>query len=105
MSARPAARTRRLRIDWTACDGRGLCVELLPELLRSDPWGFPVLGSRDAAEVPPELLAQAERAVDVCPRLALRLEAVAAANPSPRRIAVAQARHTPSTAPATIVES
>lgn len=26
----------RLHIDWTACDGRGLCAGLLPELLLSD---------------------------------------------------------------------
>jgi ferredoxin len=26
----------RLHVDWTACDGRGLCAELLPELLAED---------------------------------------------------------------------
>jgi ferredoxin len=26
----------RLHVDWTACDGRGLCAELLPELLVED---------------------------------------------------------------------
>ncbi|MCK9878310.1 ferredoxin [Frankia sp. Ag45/Mut15] len=35
----PAVRTLRLWIDWTACDGRGWCTELLPELLDSDPDG------------------------------------------------------------------
>jgi ferredoxin len=35
----------RLHIDWTACDGRGLCAELLPELLLSDDWGYPVARS------------------------------------------------------------
>jgi ferredoxin len=30
-----------LIIDWTACEGRGLCMDLLPELLEPDPWGFP----------------------------------------------------------------
>ena len=28
--------TTRLHIDWTACDGRGLCAELLPDLLTED---------------------------------------------------------------------
>jgi ferredoxin len=64
----------RLHIDWTACDGRGLCTELLPELLDRDEWGYPFPrdGSREPA-VPPQLLAHAERAVASCPLLALRL--------------------------------
>lgn len=64
----------RLHIDWTACDGRGLCAELLPELLGTDPWGYPVPrdGTREPA-IRPELLAHAERATRLCPMLALRL--------------------------------
>ena len=64
----------RLHIDWTACDGRGLCAELLPELLGRDEWGYPVPrdGAREPA-VPDALAAHARRAVAVCPRLALRL--------------------------------
>ena len=64
----------RLHIDWTACDGRGLCAELLPELLDRDPWGYPVPrdGSRDPA-VPAALRRHADRAVAACPLLALRL--------------------------------
>ncbi|WP_312868425.1 ferredoxin [Amycolatopsis pithecellobii] len=64
----------KLHIDWTACDGRGLCTELLPELLTRDPWGFPVPrdGSREPA-VHPGLASYAERAVRLCPVLALRL--------------------------------
>lgn len=59
-----------LLIDWTACDGRGLCAELLPELIRRDDWGFPLIGD---ARVPAHLLDHARRAADVCPTLALRL--------------------------------
>ncbi len=59
-----------LAVDWTACDGRGLCAELLPELITRDDWGFPVI-SDDA--VPAHLLEHANRAVDVCPTLALKL--------------------------------
>lgn len=66
--------TTRLHIDWTACDGRGLCTELLPEVLARDPWGYPL--ARAAArepEIPDALSAHARRAVDLCPRMALRL--------------------------------
>ena len=64
-----------LHIDWTACDGRGLCVELLPEILDEDDWGFPLArdGSGSDPSVPPRLRPLAERAVTRCPRLALRL--------------------------------
>ena len=66
--------TDRLHIDWTACDGRGLCTELLPELLTEDDWGYPVAldGGAEPA-VPPHLAGPARRAVDRCPALALRL--------------------------------
>jgi ferredoxin len=64
----------RLHVDWLACDARGLCTELLPELLDRDDWGYPLArdGSREP-EVPPHLREHAARAVDACPLLALRL--------------------------------
>ena len=64
----------RLHIDWTRCDGRGLCVELLPGLLVRDDWGSPLVrnGSREPV-VPPGDLAEARVAVKRCPRLALSL--------------------------------
>ena len=64
-----------LHIDWTACDGRGLCTELLPEILTEDDWGYPLARSGGGADVPvpSELRQHARRAVDRCPRLALRL--------------------------------
>ena len=61
----------RLRVDFIACDGRGLCAEALPELISLDDWGFPVVSSRP---VPPRLLADARETVRLCPKLALRLE-------------------------------
>ncbi len=68
--------SERLVVDWVACDGRGLCVELLPELLVSDDWGYPVTRSGDAvATVPRGLREHAESAVRECPMLALRLVA------------------------------
>jgi ferredoxin len=76
MSARVAEQTGvRLHIDWTACDGRGLCMELLPELLGRDDWGYPVLAERGATggQVPLDLLDAAQDAVAACPKRALKL--------------------------------
>lgn len=63
-------RDHELAVDYAACDGHGLCAELLPERVSLDEWGYPVL--RDGV-VPQELLAHARRAVAACPVLALRL--------------------------------
>lgn len=67
-----------LHIDRVACDGRGLCIELLPELLASDPWGYPAGrdGGRDTG-VPDSMRLLAGRAVRDCPRLALSLRRTA----------------------------
>lgn len=64
-----------LQVDWTACDGHGLCTELLPELLDRDPWGYPIARAGPTREVavPDPLVGHARRAVSQCPRLALRL--------------------------------
>jgi ferredoxin len=59
-----------LIVDTTSCDGRGLCVELFPERIEMDPWGYPII---DKGDVPSSLLDHAERAVLACPRLALHL--------------------------------
>ena len=61
---------RHLAIDRIRCDGRGLCAELLPELIRLDDWGYPILA---AGPVPDHLLPLAQRAVDDCPVLAIAL--------------------------------
>ncbi len=61
---------RFLQVNPIACDGRGLCAELLPELVRLDDWGYPII---TPGAVPPELEAHARRAVDACPLLALSL--------------------------------
>lgn len=63
--------TARLRVNPIACEAHGLCAEMLPELIRLDEWGYPVL---DEPEVTDELLALARRAADACPTLALLLE-------------------------------
>lgn len=61
-----------MRVDRIACDGRGLCAELLPEVVSLDEWGYPILAR--GGEVPVELLAHARRAVSMCPVLALALD-------------------------------
>jgi ferredoxin len=66
MTGRP-----QLRIDPIGCDGRGLCAEMLPELITLDDWGFPIIRDTD---VPSRLQADARETVRACPMLALRLE-------------------------------
>ena len=61
-----------ISVDWIACDGRGLCAELLPERIRPDEWGYPRISAEPLAE---DLLPDARRAVAACPTLALRLSA------------------------------
>jgi ferredoxin len=58
-----------LRVNPIACEGHGLCAELLPEIVDLDEWGFPVVDG----EVPAHLHALARRAVAACPTLALLL--------------------------------
>ncbi len=62
-------RPARLRVDPIACDGRGLCAEVLPELVTLDDWGFPII----QGDVPGTLVPGAREAVRVCPKLALHL--------------------------------
>lgn len=66
-----------LHVDWTLCDGRGLCTELLPELLTRDEWGYPLAAEGSDVTVPRELAGAAKQAVALCPRAALRLRPTA----------------------------
>jgi ferredoxin len=61
----------KLEIDWTRCDGHGLCAALLPGRIDLDEWGFPVIAP---APVRAREMTSVRRAVGVCPALALRLE-------------------------------
>jgi len=62
---------KRLEIDWTRCDGHGLCAALLPETIRTDDWGYPIIDQRRLAAEPANAV---KRAVSCCPALALRLD-------------------------------
>ena len=63
-------RSVTLRVDPTACRAHGLCAEMLPDLVRLDEWGYPIIG-------PEPVVAGRERdvraAVRAGPTLALRL--------------------------------
>lgn len=58
-----------LEIDWTRCDGHGLCAALLPGVISSDDWGYPLIDADAAATVGSRAL---NRVVAACPALALR---------------------------------
>ena len=60
----------KLEIDWTRCDGHGLCAALLPDRISRDEWGYPVLHS---TAVNPDAPTPVRRAVAACPALALRI--------------------------------
>jgi ferredoxin len=60
----------RLAVDRIRCDGHGHCAELIPELIRLDDWGYPIV---EQQAVPKALLGHARRAVASCPVQALAL--------------------------------
>ncbi len=64
--------TRRLAVNPIECTGHGLCAEMLPELIKLDEWGYPIMPEQP---VPAGLAVLARRAVRLCPTLALRMEA------------------------------
>ena len=67
---RQPLRHLELRVNPIACKAHGLCIELLPELISADPWGYPIVRP---GPVPVRLLSLARRAVADCPTLALLL--------------------------------
>ena len=67
-----------LAIDRTRCDGSRLCAELLPERIRLDDWGYPIIAP---GPVPADLLSHARRAAAACPLLALSLRPLEARKP------------------------
>jgi ferredoxin len=66
-------------VDWTRCEGHGLCAHLVPEIVHLDAHGYPVILN---IPVPAWLEKDAQQAVDMCPALALRL---ATPIPAPNR--------------------
>ncbi|MCP2338479.1 NADH-quinone oxidoreductase subunit NuoF family protein [Actinomadura rupiterrae] len=66
----PTGEEARVAIDWSRCDGHGLCAYLVPELIQLDRYGFPVILGTD---IPPWMERDVQRAVAMCPALALRI--------------------------------
>jgi len=63
--------SERLRVNPIKCTGHGMCAELLPELIRMDPWGYPIVPDEP---LPDDLYGLARRAVADCPTLALLID-------------------------------
>lgn len=61
----------RMVVDWTRCQGHGLCAHLMPDLVKLDHHGFPVFMD---SPVPTWAKSEAQRAVEMCPALALRVD-------------------------------
>ncbi|OKI05336.1 oxidoreductase [Streptomyces sp. CB02923] len=74
-AATTAPRTRapeqRLLVDWTLCQGHGLCADLVPGMVRLGPDGYP---ERAAMPLPARMRRRAQLAVRRCPALALRVQ-------------------------------
>ncbi len=62
---------RKLVVNPITCVGHGICAELLPERIRLDPWGYPMI---DPEPIPAQLISHARRAVAACPVLALQFQ-------------------------------
>ena len=73
MSREQARPGPSLWVDPILCDGAGYCAEIVPELVRLDDWGYPMVDRRPIAE--PELVRLSVMAVARCPRVALSLRA------------------------------
>jgi ferredoxin len=60
------------KLQWNpiACDGRGLCAELLAERIALDDWGYPIVSDQP---VPAGLIRDARAAIAACPTFALKL--------------------------------
>ncbi|ODU26956.1 MAG: hypothetical protein ABT15_17605 [Pseudonocardia sp. SCN 73-27] len=72
----------RLHLDPIACEGHGLCADLLPEHIALDEWGYPILDDLlRSTPIAPGLVGPARAAVAACPTLALRLRR----DPAPAR--------------------
>ncbi|GAA4120321.1 hypothetical protein GCM10022215_23760 [Nocardioides fonticola] len=59
-----------VEIDWTRCDGHGLCARLAPEMIELAEDGFPIVRR---GQVPDAAVVHLKRAATACPQLALRL--------------------------------
>jgi ferredoxin len=63
-------RELRITIDPVACDAYGYCAEILPEAIRLDEWGYPII---DENRLGGDLVELAKRAARDCPKRAIAL--------------------------------
>ncbi len=63
--------SHRVRVNPIACEAHGMCAELLPERIKLDEWGYPVI---DDTPVDGWELEHARRAARACPTFALLVE-------------------------------
>lgn len=61
----------KLKIDWIACNGYGVCEAAAPDLIVLDDWGYPILPD---GPVPRDLVNQGKKAINDCPMVALAWE-------------------------------
>jgi ferredoxin len=73
---------KSVRVNPIACEGHGVCAELLPERIQLDDWGYPIVSHEPVAGATER---HARRAVDACPTLALLLGAAPGMIDSGRR--------------------
>jgi ferredoxin len=68
----PNGAAARLHVDWTACEARGACLELLPHVLGADDWGYPrARRGGSVIELDAGDVLDARNAARLCPRMAL----------------------------------
>ena len=66
-----APMSHRVRVNPIACEAHGMCVELLPERISFDDWGYPVV---DETPLQGREVEHAMRAARACPTFALLVE-------------------------------
>ena len=56
--------SHRVRVNPITCEAHGMCAELLPERIKLDEWGYPIV---DGAPLEGEQVDHAVRAARACP--------------------------------------
>jgi ferredoxin len=62
-----SAENARIAVDRVLCSGHGICAQTLPDSIRLDEWGYPIIGDDRVDPVEGQL------AVKLCPARALYL--------------------------------
>jgi NADH:ubiquinone oxidoreductase subunit F (NADH-binding)/ferredoxin len=75
--------TSRLTIDWSRCEGHGVCAFVAPEIVHLDRHGYPIVLN---TPMPAWVERDARRAVAMCPALALRLVTQTVSPPPARNL-------------------